>query len=153
MTLVQGRGRTPKEPIAVPMELLTIKRGQKRRGLLIGDQQANLVRKAAQRPADKRDDIAAWVQKATTMMAQVERGFGLKVDKQPAQVTGRLLPAPVIQYGAPQHYYAGTTGAWNMKDVRLPLPSSPLCCDLTDPPPLRWMYIACCRTIGVLAFL
>lgn len=102
----------------MPMELLTIKRGQKRRGLLIGDQQANLVRRAAQRPEDKRGDIGAWVQKASTMMATVEKGFGLKVDKQPATVQGRLLPAPVIQYGAPQHYYAGTTGAWNMKDVR-----------------------------------
>lgn len=103
----------------MPMELLTIKRGQKRRGLLIGDQQANLVRRAAQRPEDKRNDIAAWVQKASTMMGNVEKGFGLKFDKQPATVQGRLLPAPVIQYGAPQHYYAGTTGAWNMKDVRL----------------------------------
>lgn len=117
---MQGRGRGPKDTIAVPMELLTIKRGQKRRGLLIGDQQANLVRKAAQRPEDKRNDITAWVHKATTMMGKVEQGFGLKVEKTPATVPGRLLPAPVIQYGAPQHYYAGTTGAWNMKDVRAP---------------------------------
>lgn len=119
---MQGRGRTPKEPVAVPMELLTIRRGQKRRGLLIGDQQATLVRRAAQRPDDKQADIGAWVGKSTTMMARTEKDFGLKVDKQPAKVQGRLLPAPVIQYGSPQHYYAGTTGAWNMKDVRHPPP-------------------------------
>jgi hypothetical protein len=50
---VQGKGRA-KSVIAVPMELLTIERGQKRRGLLIGDQQANLVKKAAQPPDTKR---------------------------------------------------------------------------------------------------
>ena len=45
--LLQGKGKG-KSTIAVPMELLSLERGQKRRGLLIGDQQANLVRKAAQ---------------------------------------------------------------------------------------------------------
>jgi eukaryotic translation initiation factor 2C len=115
---LQGRGRGPKDVIAVPMELLTIKRGQKRRGLLIGDQQANLVRKAAQRPDEKRQDISSWIGKASTMMGGVEKNFGLKVAKEPVTVDGRLLPAPVIEYGSPQHYYAGTTGAWNMIDVR-----------------------------------
>jgi eukaryotic translation initiation factor 2C len=100
------------------MELLSIKRGQKRRGLLIGDQQAKLVKIAAQRPEDKRKDINSWTQKSTTMMAGVEKSFGIQVDKQPAVVNGRLLPAPVIEYRKPSHYYAGTTGAWNMRDVR-----------------------------------
>ena len=137
---MQGRGRTPKEPVAVPMELLTIRRGQKRRGLLIGDQQATLVRRAAQRPDDKQADIGAWVGKSTTMMARTEKDFGLKVDKQPAKVQGRLLPAPVIQYGSPQHYYAGTTGAWNMKDVRHP-----------PPYPIAVLWWFCVRRCGTYA--
>lgn len=67
---VQGKGRN-KQTMAVPMELMTIERGQKRRGLLIGDQQANLVRKAAQPPDTKRRDIAEWVGKASNSFKQV----------------------------------------------------------------------------------
>jgi eukaryotic translation initiation factor 2C len=115
--VVQGRGRQ-KSTIAVPMELLTIERGQKRRGLLIGDQQANLVRKAAQPPDTKRRDIEEWMGKAAKNFSQVNQQFQLNLEKTPALVEGRLLPAPVIQYGSPKNYYAGTTGAWNMVDVR-----------------------------------
>ena len=46
----------------------------------------------------------------------------LQVEGKPITVQGRLLPAPVIQYGHPKNYYAGTTGAWNMVDVRLLFP-------------------------------
>lgn len=99
------------------MELLNIKRGQKKTGLLIGEQQAKLVKIAAQRPEDKRRDIGTWIQKSSKSMARSAETFGIAVDQKPAAVNGRLLPAPVIEYSQPSHYYAGTTGAWNMKDV------------------------------------
>ena len=100
------------------MELLTIKRGQKKTGLLIGDQQAKLVKIAAQRPEDKRRDIGTWIQKSSKGMANAAKTFGIQVEQKPSAVNARLLPAPVIEYKQPAHYYAGTTGAWNMKDVR-----------------------------------
>ena len=103
------------------MELLTIKKGQKRTGLLIGEQQAKLVKIAAQRPEDKRRDISTWIQNNTTDMAKSAQSFKIAVDSKPSAVNARLLPAPVIEYQQPSHYYAGTTGAWNMKDVRAPL--------------------------------
>jgi hypothetical protein len=118
VSAVQGKGRKGAE-IAVPMELLSIKRGQKKTGLLIGDQQAKLVKIAAQRPEDKRRDIGTWIQKSSKGMAKSAQSFGIAVDSKPAVVNGRLLPAPVIEYAQPSHYYAGTTGAWNMKDVRM----------------------------------
>lgn len=102
----------------MPMELLTIKRGQKKAGLLIGDQQAKLVKIAAQRPEDKRRDIGTWIQKSSKGMGKSAQDFGLAVEQKPSAVNARLLPAPVIEYQQPGHYYAGTTGAWNMKDVR-----------------------------------
>jgi eukaryotic translation initiation factor 2C len=108
------------------MEMLTIARGQKRRGLLIGDQQANLVRKAAQPPEQKRGDIATWMTKKGDLFAQAKRNFGLSVSSEPVVCDGRLLPAPVLQYGEPKNYYAGTTGAWNMIDVSPPCPAHPL---------------------------
>lgn len=104
--------------MAVPMELLAIKRGQKRTGLLIGEQQAKLVKIAAQKPEQKRADIGTWIQKSSKSMTKSAQTFGIAVDQKPAAVNGRLLPAPVIEYSQPSHYYAGTTGAWNMKDVR-----------------------------------
>lgn len=116
---LQGKGRGKgAHKMAVPMELLQLEKGQKRRGLLIGDQQANLVRKAAQPPDVKRKDIADWMGKAANSFKSVQTAFNLQIDSQPAMVEGRLLPAPVIQYGHPKNYYAGTTGAWNMIDVR-----------------------------------
>ena len=63
-------------------------------------------------------DIAEWIGKAQPMFRQVAQGFQLQIDQKEAVVEGRLLPAPVIQYGQPKNYYAGTTGAWNMVDVR-----------------------------------
>jgi eukaryotic translation initiation factor 2C len=123
VSVVQGRGRKGSE-IAIPMELLSIKRGQKKTGLLIGDQQARLVKIAAQRPEDKRKDIGTWIQKSSKGMAKSAQSFGITVDNKPSAVNGRLLPAPVIEYAQPSHYYAGTTGAWNMKDVCI-LPHSP----------------------------
>jgi eukaryotic translation initiation factor 2C len=110
-------GEKRAQVVAVPMEMLTIARGQKRRGLLIGDQQANLVRKAAQPPEQKRGDIATWMAKKVESFAQSKRDFGIDIDSQPVTVDGRLLPAPVLQYGQPKNYYAGTTGAWNMINV------------------------------------
>lgn len=105
---MQGRGRKGSE-IAVPMELLSIKRGQKRTGLLIGDQQAKLVKIAAQRPEDKRRDIGTWIQKSSKSMARSAQTFGIAIDQKPSAVNGRLLPAPVIEYKQPSHYYAGMT--------------------------------------------
>ena len=59
------------------------------------------------------------------------------------QVDGRLLPAPVLQYGQPKNYYAGTTGSWNMVDVRAPLatracrtPTPQSACAAAAPPSL-----------------
>jgi hypothetical protein len=100
------------------MELLTIERGQKRRGLLIGDQQANLVRKAAQHPTDKQKDISQWRERSEASWAMSKAQFGVDIAKEPVTANGRLLPAPVLQYAQPKNYYAGTVGAWNMVDVR-----------------------------------
>lgn len=114
---MQGRGRRD-STIAVPMELLHIKKGQKRKGLLIGDQQANLVRYAAQKPNDKIRDISTWASGAQAPWASVIGKFGMAVDNKMKQVTGRVLPPPTIGYGVPANYFAGTVGAWNM-EVRL----------------------------------
>jgi hypothetical protein len=100
------------------MELLQIERGQKRRGLLIGDQQANLVRKAAQPPSVKQQDIVQWMEKSGSAWSQSKTQFGVSVAKEPITANGRLLPAPVLQYAHPKNYYAGTVGSWNMVDVR-----------------------------------
>lgn len=99
------------------MELLHVKRGQKRRGALLPDQQVSLIKIAAQRPADKRRDINTWVTRSRPSMTQTQTKFGVKMEQQPATVPGRLLPAPVLEYKKPSHYYAGSGGAWNMVNV------------------------------------
>ena len=104
--------------MAVPMELLSIKRGQKRRGLLIGDQQANLVKHAAQKPAVKLEDIKKWNASSQEAWRPINTGFGIEVGTQLTTVKGRLLPSPVLEYGQNKCYSAGTQGAWNMEGVR-----------------------------------
>ena len=51
-------------------------------------------------------------------MSKTAADFKVKVEVQPAVVDGRLLPAPVLEYRSPSHYYAGSVGAWNMVEVR-----------------------------------
>lgn len=115
--MLQGKGRMKGQDIAVPIELMSVKPGQKKTGLLIGEQQAQLVRKAAQKPQDKRADIDSWLRKTEGKRKEVEKEFGLSISSTPVEVDGRFLPTPVIEYKHPQHYYSGTTGAWNMKQV------------------------------------
>jgi eukaryotic translation initiation factor 2C len=100
------------------MELLKIQHGQKRRGAILPDQAVKLIRIAAQRPADKQRDINAWVEQSKPHMKKTARDFEVEVEQQPVTVPGRLLPAPVLEYGKPPHQYAGTSGAWNMVNVR-----------------------------------
>lgn len=104
--------------IAVPIELMSVRSGQKKTGLLIGEQQANLVRRSAQKPQEKKQDIEAWMTKTRAHRAEVETDFGLTIGTTPVEVDGRFLPTPVIEYKHPQYYYSGTAGAWNMKQVR-----------------------------------
>ena len=78
----------------------------------------SLIRIAAQRPEDKQRDITSWVNRSKTSMSKTAADFKVKVEAQPAVVDGRLLPAPVLEYGSPSHYYAGSVGAWNMVKVR-----------------------------------
>lgn len=106
------------QDIAVPIELMTVRAGQKKTGLLIGEQQAQLVRMSAQKPHEKKQDIESWMRKTQGKRAEVEREFGLTISSNPAEVDGRFLPTPVIEYKHPQYYYSGTAGAWNMKQVR-----------------------------------
>lgn len=108
---MQRRHRNGK--VAVPMELL-----QKRRGALLPDQQVALIKIAAQRPEDKRRDINNWVRESSPSMQKTAQEFKVQVENQPATVQGRLLPAPVLEYGKPSHHYAGSSGAWNMLNVR-----------------------------------
>jgi hypothetical protein len=103
------------------MELVTVVPAQKKRGMLEPDQQANLVRKAAQPPDRKKQDISDWMTKHKRTRDKVAKDFRLSIESSPLPATGRILPSPIIEYKTPQHYYAGTTGAWNMKDVRLSL--------------------------------
>jgi hypothetical protein len=105
--VVQGKGRQKGKDIAVPLELMSVKAGQKRQGLLIGEQQARLVRMSAQKPAEKRQDIEAWIKKTVEKRGEVERDFGLTVSENPVEIDGRFLPTPVIEYKEPKHYYSG----------------------------------------------
>lgn len=82
-----------------------------------------LANTAARHAVSATSQPPAW----STRLSGVQVGsmFNLMLDNRPAEVNGRLLPAPVIQYGSPKNYYAGTTGAWNMVDVRSLLLSYP----------------------------
>lgn len=92
----------------MPMELMKVKPGQKKTGLLIGEQQAKLVRMAAQKPFEKLKDIEQWMTKTEPKRREVENDFGLTISSSPVEVEGRFLPVPVIEYKQPQHYYSGT---------------------------------------------
>lgn len=63
----------------------------------------------------------------------IEKHFGVALDREPCEVKGRLLPSPVIEYAQPGHYYAGTTGAWNMVDVRRRSRKCPKCASEMPP--------------------
>lgn len=93
--------------IAVPIELMSVVPGQKKTGLLIGDQQAKLVRLSAQKPDEKKKEIEQWMRKTEAKRKEVQNEFGLTISSTPVEVDGRFLPTPVIEYKHPQYYYSG----------------------------------------------
>jgi hypothetical protein len=105
--MLQGKGRAKGKDIAVPLELMSVKPGQKKTGLLIGEQQAKLVRMAAQKPNDKKRDIEEWMRKTKGKRGEAEKDFNLTISSSPVDVDGRFLPTPVIEYKQPVHYYSG----------------------------------------------
>ncbi|KAG2499777.1 hypothetical protein HYH03_002074 [Edaphochlamys debaryana] len=115
-----------KKGAALPVELLTVVRSQKRTARLDARQQAELIRAAAARPADR---LAA-ARKALSGSLQglqggVARAFGLSLaDADFLTVDGRLLPGVLLEASRPGGQRGGVQpgneGSWRLPGVAAP---------------------------------
>uniref|UniRef100_A0AAU7B978 Argonaute 2 n=1 Tax=Sogatella furcifera TaxID=113103 RepID=A0AAU7B978_SOGFU len=82
----------------VPLEMCTIVRGQSVNRKLTPNQTAAMVKNAAKPPDDRKRKIAMALRKANFNNDKCVQEFGIQVSDRFAQVTGRVLDPPVLEY-------------------------------------------------------
>lgn len=103
---------------ALPMELFELVPGQRLRkvGPELLSQVGNYT---IQEPERRLNTIAQLVDTAQLRSSTTMRAWGMDVDTSLAEVQGRVLPTAPLQYGGRGVVDPGTTGAWNLRNVKM----------------------------------
>eukprot|EP00735_Rhodelphis_limneticus_P006163 TRINITY_DN18534_c0_g1::TRINITY_DN18534_c0_g1_i1::g.1079::m.1079 TRINITY_DN18534_c0_g1::TRINITY_DN18534_c0_g1_i1::g.1079 ORF type:complete len:831 (+),score=132.82,sp/Q8CJG0/AGO2_MOUSE/35.61/6e-146,Piwi/PF02171.12/6.8e-81,PAZ/PF02170.17/4.9e-19,PAZ/PF02170.17/4.1e+03,DUF1785/PF08699.5/1.1e-14 TRINITY_DN18534_c0_g1_i1:94-2586(+) len=112
------------KPIFIPMELCLISPGQWYRKKLNPMQTQEMIRATAQKPHERKRTIEEGLRNSQFDTNPLLKHFGFSIDKRMAQVTGRVLPAPVIQYSQSggKKTISAEKGAWKPNDTQLAQP-------------------------------
>ena len=87
---------------------------------MTGDQTAGMIKHAAQRPQDKQKFIQSKLQEVAKEAQPEMSTFGIKVNGQMVEASGRVLPNPKLMYGGgPRNasFDPKNFGSWNLKDL------------------------------------
>lgn len=92
---------------------------------LTGDQAAEMIKIAAQRPPDRAASIKSWRSRLNYANLAKIRQWGIVVAPNMVQVEGRVLPAPQVKYKGNKALGA-MNGGWNLKGVSFTRQGAPL---------------------------
>ncbi|KAF7986868.1 hypothetical protein HWV62_12604 [Athelia sp. TMB] len=111
-------GPNSKRPTYIPAELCEIEHGESYRNKLDGDETANMIKYAAQRPGVNADAIVNRGPRTLGLNEPVSpiSGFGITISPEMAAIPARQLPAPSLNYKVGRANIRD--GGWNILDVK-----------------------------------
>jgi len=92
---------------------------------LSGDQAADMIKHAAQRPMDRSASIKQWFAKLNFAAQPKLQQWGLEVRPQMMEVPARVLPTPKVTYKGGKTLNCAF-GGWNLRGVGFTRPGRPL---------------------------
>jgi eukaryotic translation initiation factor 2C len=93
--------------------------------MLSGDQAADMIKHAAQRPMDRSASIKQWFRKLDYASKPLLQQWGLEVRNQMMEVDARVLPAPKVTYRNNKTLNC-QFGGWNLRGVSFTRPGNAL---------------------------
>uniref|UniRef100_A0A8C1QDN6 Argonaute RISC component 1 n=1 Tax=Cyprinus carpio TaxID=7962 RepID=A0A8C1QDN6_CYPCA len=100
----------------LPLEVCNIVAGQRCIKKLTDNQTSTMIKATARSAPDRQEEISRLVSNANFNLDPYIQEFGIKVKDDMAEVTGRVLPAPILQYGGRNRAIATPNqGVWDMR--------------------------------------
>lgn len=99
----------------LPLEVCNIVPGQRCIKKLTDTQTSKMIKTTARSAPDRQSEIANLVKRAGFNKDPYVREFGMSVVDQMSEVSGRILPAPVILYGGGTSQVEPKRGRWDMR--------------------------------------
>ncbi|XP_016089891.1 protein argonaute-1-like [Sinocyclocheilus grahami] len=100
----------------LPLEVCNIVAGQRCIKKLTDNQTSTMIKATARSAPDRQEEISRLMKNADFNLDPYIQEFGIKVKDDMAEVTGRVLPAPILQYGGRNRAIATPNqGVWDMR--------------------------------------
>uniref|UniRef100_A0A8C1PV54 Argonaute RISC component 1 n=2 Tax=Cyprinus carpio TaxID=7962 RepID=A0A8C1PV54_CYPCA len=103
----------------LPLEVCNIVAGQRCIKKLTDNQTSTMIKATARSAPDRQEEISRLVSNANFNLDPYIQEFGIKVKDDMAEVTGRVLPAPILQYGgrvrSNRAIATPNQGVWDMR--------------------------------------
>uniref|UniRef100_A0A673I8P6 Protein argonaute-1 n=1 Tax=Sinocyclocheilus rhinocerous TaxID=307959 RepID=A0A673I8P6_9TELE len=113
-----GKNKIPgdRQHTYLPLEVCNIVAGQRCIKKLTDNQTSTMIKATARSAPDRQEEISRLVSNADFNLDPYIQEFGIKVKDDMAEVTGRVLPAPILQYGGRNRAIATPNqGVWDMR--------------------------------------
>uniref|UniRef100_A0AAX7UK85 Argonaute RISC component 1 n=1 Tax=Astatotilapia calliptera TaxID=8154 RepID=A0AAX7UK85_ASTCA len=100
----------------LPLEVCNIVAGQRCIKKLTDNQTSTMIKATARSAPDRQEEISRLMKNANFNLDPYIQEFGIKVKDDMAEVMGRVLPAPILQYGGRNRAIATPNqGVWDMR--------------------------------------
>ncbi|XP_048468800.1 protein argonaute-1 isoform X2 [Rhincodon typus] len=100
----------------LPLEVCNIVPGQRCIKKLTDNQTSTMIKATARSAPDRQEEISRLMKNASYNLDPYIQEFGIKVKDDMTEVTGRVLPAPILQYGGRNRAIATPNqGVWDMR--------------------------------------
>jgi eukaryotic translation initiation factor 2C len=109
---------TNKKGTYFPMELCKIIPNQRYMFKLTADQTAAMIKIAVTRPKERKEKIMEKHRMLNWERDPILRNFGITMEPEFTKAPARVLKPPTIEFGNKKKLSPGTTGRWNLQNVR-----------------------------------
>ncbi|XP_067318615.1 protein argonaute-1-like isoform X3 [Anolis sagrei] len=100
----------------LPLEVCNIVAGQRCIKKLTDNQTSTMIKATARSAPDRQEEISRLMKNASYNLDPYIQEFGIKVKDDMTEVMGRVLPAPILQYGGRNRAIATPNqGVWDMR--------------------------------------
>eukprot|EP01029_Cantina_marsupialis_P011809 TRINITY_DN262_c0_g1_i1.p1 TRINITY_DN262_c0_g1~~TRINITY_DN262_c0_g1_i1.p1 ORF type:complete len:990 (+),score=330.83 TRINITY_DN262_c0_g1_i1:54-3023(+) len=106
-----------KNPIYFPLEVCRVAPAQRRMKRMTPEQTSVMIENARQKPYQRKDKIMGLLRRLNFNADDTLSHFGLDVGKSFISTDARILPEPMLAYGA-KKTLKPRDGAWNMRDLK-----------------------------------
>lgn len=110
-------------PIHIPVEACKIVGGQPYRRKLAPDRTKEMIKRTAQPPAARFENIQRAVQDVVQRSKPYLDEFGIKVSTEPTHLKGRVLDAPTLVMGSKRELQP-REGSWDLRNVQFHQPAT-----------------------------